>query len=109
MPRSLLRFDQTDLRRDPTVRIERQGGTGIPSSWIIFERTRIGVRFLRSETCMRAFARMKGYVNVEAILFEIAAKRKVSREECVFDFVGEDLKLIELGGIIRISSRRLKD
>jgi hypothetical protein len=53
---------------------------------------------------MRAFARMKGYVNVEAILFETAAKRKVSKEECVFDFVGEDLKLMELGGNVVLNN-----
>jgi hypothetical protein len=44
---------------------------------------------------MRAFARMKGYVNVDAILFETAAKRKVSREECVLDFGGEEVRFRE--------------
>jgi hypothetical protein len=53
---------------------------------------------------MRAFARMKGYVNVEAILFDTAAKRKVSREECDFDFVDEDLRLIELGGNVVLNN-----
>jgi hypothetical protein len=70
-------------------------GTGNPSSRIIFERTWRGVWFLLSETCMRAFARMKGYVNVEAILFETAANRKVSSEECVLDFVGEGVSFRE--------------
>jgi hypothetical protein len=32
---------------------------------------------------MRAFARMKGYVIVDAILFDTAANRNVSRDECV--------------------------
>jgi hypothetical protein len=44
---------------------------------------------------MRAFARMKGYVNVEAILFETAANRKVSREEWVLDSVGEEVSFRE--------------
>jgi hypothetical protein len=64
----------------------------------------MGVRFLRSDTCMRAFARMKGYVNVEAILFDTAAKRNVSREECNFDFVDEDLRLMELGGNVVLNN-----
>jgi hypothetical protein len=53
---------------------------------------------------MRALARMKGYVTVEAILFEMAAKRKVSRDECVFDFVGAFLKDNELGGNVSLNN-----
>ena len=33
---------------------------------------------------MRAFARMKGYVIVDAILFDNAPKRNVSNGACVF-------------------------
>jgi hypothetical protein len=48
---------------------------------MILCNTRIGFKFLPSETCKRAFARMNGYVIVDAILFEMAAKRNVSRDE----------------------------
>ena len=75
-----------------------------PSSRIILFKTRIGDKFLRSETCIRAFARIKGYVMVDAILFEIAAKRKVSREECVLDFMGEFAKERKLGGNVSLNS-----
>ena len=64
----------------------------------------MGVRFLRSETCIRAFARMKGYVIVEAILFDTAANRNVSREECVFDFVGAFLNDNVLGAKLDLNS-----
>jgi len=63
----------------------------------------MGVKFLRSETCMRAFARIKGYVIVEAMLFDIAAKRKVSREECVLDFICAFLNDNEFGGNISLN------
>lgn len=79
-------------------------GTCHPSSRIILDRTRIGVKFLRSETCIRAFARMKGYVIVEAILFDIAAKRNVSKEECILDLVGEFRKEREFGGKVDLNS-----
>jgi hypothetical protein len=71
---------------------------------MIRDKTRMGVRFLRSETCMRAFARMKGYVTVEAMLFDIAAKRKVSREECVFEFVGAFFNDNVFGGKVDLNN-----
>lgn len=89
----------------PEISCENVGEcTCHPSSRIILLRTRIGDKFLRSETCMRAFARMKGYVIVDAILFEMAAKRKVSREECDLDFVGKFEKERELGGNVSLNS-----
>ena len=82
----------------------RRGQTCHPSSLMMRDRTRMGVKFLRSETCMRALARMKGYVSVEAILFEMAAKRKVSRDECVFDFIEAFLKDNEFGGNVSLNN-----
>ena len=56
---------------------------------------------------MRAFARIKGYVIVDAILFDIAANRKVSMEECVFDFVeGEFRRKRELGGNVDLNNSK---
>ena len=85
-------------------RVIKRRQTCHPSSLMMRDRTRMGVKFLLSETCIRALARMKGYVTVEAILFEMAAKRKVSRDECVFDFVGAFLKDNELGGNVSLNS-----
>jgi hypothetical protein len=64
----------------------------------------MGVKFRRSETCIRAFARMKGYVMVDAILFEIAAKRNVSNDECVLDVAGECRIESEPGGNVDLNS-----
>ena len=64
----------------------------------------MGFKSLRSETCMRAFARMKGYVIVEAILFEMAAKRNVSRGECDFVDLGEVLNESVFGGKVDLNS-----
>lgn len=56
---------------------------------------------------MRAFARMKGYVIVDAILFDTAANKKVSREECVLDFVlGELRRESELGGNVDLNNSK---
>jgi hypothetical protein len=41
---------------------------------------------------------MKGYVIVEAMLFDTAAKRNVSRDEWPLVLLGEFRKLSELGG-----------
>ena len=47
---------------------------------------------------------MKGYVTVEAMLFDIAAKRKVSIEECVFDLVGAFLNDNVFGGKVDLNN-----
>ena len=56
------------------------------------------MRLRRSETCILALARIKGYVIVEAMLFDTAAKRNVSRGEWTLDVLGELRKLSVFGG-----------
>ena len=79
--------------------------TWIPSSRIIRKMTRNGVKSRRLETCILAFARMRGYVIVDAMLFATAPNKKVSRGEWRLDW-DEFLNDNEFGGNVDLNNSK---